>query len=254
MKKVAYLQGQLQIYLRDLTESILSTLEEAVSAVSVGGSIALRDFHAGSSDIDVAIFLDSIPSESRLSALARELDHRALPCPCKGLDLVAYLEESVRASPPTPRAEFSFVTGKNWRTELAGRETNEGLLIDLFVFRNHGWSEYGTSPGDLIGIVEDDALHPLLASVVNWHRGRIHDLLHDPTGEFAVLNTCRAWRFLVTGIMGSKSAGGEWALARRNDLTVIDAALALRRGGHTDRLDKDEVLGCMNAIESEMNQ
>ena len=156
-----------------------------------------------------------------------------MPCPGKGLDLVAFNAQSIHTTPPAPEAEFAFVTGKNWRTELTGREANEDLLIDLFVLRNHGWSEYGPGPDELIGSINKDTIRTLCANVVQWHREKIHDPFHDPSGEFAVLNTCRAWRFIATGIMGSKNAGGEWALSQRSDLAVIDTALALRRAGQS---------------------
>ena len=248
------MQDRLNNYLRDLTQLLLSTLQETVSAISVGGSIVYRDFQSCASDVDVAVFLSDHPSAAQLSALARQLDHCVLPCPAKGLDLVAFHTQSVESTPPTPAAAFAFVTGENWRTELTGPEKSPDLLVDLFVLRNHGRTAYGPHPRDLIGSIDERALCPLLAGIIQWHRAKIHDSFHDPTGEFAVLNTCRAWRYFITGIMGSKSAGGDWALARRQDLTVIDAALARRRSKQTGRLNKSEVLQCISAIEIEIDR
>ena len=248
------MQDLLNEYLQELAETICKTLQEELNAIAIGGSIVFHDFHPDVSDIDVALFLNSPPSAKQLSILAQNLDHSVLPCPGKGLDLVAFLLQSVQITPPTPEAAFAFVTGKAWRSELTGSDANPDLLIDLHVIRNHGRSLFGPDPGDFIGSIGNAELRPLLVNVVQWHRDKIHDPFHDPMGEFAVLNACRAWRFLDTKIMGSKIEGGKWALARKADLTVISEALAIRQGSRTGPLPKTSVLHCMDAIEVEMTR
>ena len=247
------MHDKLDTYLQDVVRSVCSILHERVSAVSVGGSIAFADFHPGMSDVDIALFLDRTPSPAQFQALVRELDHRILPCPGKGLDLMGF-GRSLRMVPPAPEALFGYVTGPTWRTELTGRETDPDFLIDLYVHREHGQSVYGIAPHQVIGPIEKKELRPLLVRVVTWHRTQIHDAFHDPTGAFAVLNACRAWRFLVDGVMGSKTAGGVWAGAHRPDLKVIDSALALRRGDRTDRLDKREVLRFLDIVDIEITK
>ncbi len=67
-----------------------------------------------------------------------------------------------------------------------------------------------------------------------------------------MLNACRAWRFLAEGVMGSKTAGGQWVIARRGGMPVIEAALALRCGGQSDRLDQVEVLRFLDVVDGEI--
>ena len=86
-------------------------------------------------DVDVALFLRDTPTTAQLSTLSVHLDNGELPCPGKGLDLIAFDGESVGATPPLPEAIFGFITGPTWRTELTGAEKSADLLVDLFVLR-----------------------------------------------------------------------------------------------------------------------
>ncbi len=208
------MHDKLDTYLQDVVRSVCSILHERVSAVSVGGSIAFADFHPGMSDVNIALFLDRTPSPAQFQALVQELDHSVLPCPGEGLDLMVFDSRSLRTVPPSPEALFGYVTGPTWRTELTGRETDAENQIDLYVHRVHGRSVYGLAPHQVIGSINKRALRLLLVSVVTWHRTQIHDPFHDPTGASAVLNACRAWRFLADGVMASKKAGGDWVVPR----------------------------------------
>ena len=246
------MDNKLGSYLEDLVRSVRSILRDGVNAMAVGGSIGFDDFHPDMSDVDVALFLRDAPTAAQLSTLSLHLDHRELPCPGKGLDLMAFDRESVAATPPLPQAVFGFVTGATWRTELSGAEKCADLLVDLFVLRHHGRSVFGPNPEQIIGSIDKSALRSLVADVVTWHRTRIHDPFHDPTGAFAVLNACRAWRFLSEGIMGSKTAGGEWAMARRERMPVIEGALALRFGEGIERLDQGQVLKFLDVVDEEI--
>ena len=246
------MDDKLELYLQDLARSVRSILREDVNAIAVGGSIVFDDFSPGMSDVDIALFVRDTPTTEQLSRLAVDLDHLELPCPGKGLDLTAFDGESVGATPPLPQAVFGFVTGPTWRTELSGAEKSADFLVDLFVLRHHGRSVFGPNPQQMIGSIDNSALRSLLADIVTWHRTRIHDPFHDPTGAFAVLNFCRAWRFLSEGVMGSKTAGGEWAIARRGGMPVIEAALALRCGDRTERLDQCQVLKLLDVVGREI--
>ena len=249
---IRHMENKLALYLQDLVRSIRSILHDDVNTIAVGGSIAFDDFHPDMSDVDVALFLRDTPTTAQLSTLSVHLDNGGLPCPGKGLDLIAFDGESVGATPPLPQAIFGFVTGPTWRTELTGAEKSADLLVDLFVLRHYGRTVFGPGPRQIIGSIDKGALRSVLADVVTWHRTRIHDPFHDPTGAFAVLNACRAWRFLAEGVMGSKTAGGQWVIARRGGMPVIEAALALRCGGQIDRLDQGEVLRFLDVVDGEI--
>ena len=243
------MRDELDTYLQAVADGLRAIFTDTVDGIVIGGSIVLDDFRVGMSDVDIALFLAAAPSPAQLLAMAARLDHRALPCPGKGLDLVAFDSACVQATPPVPRAVFGFVSGKRWRTALTGEEHSADYLIDLFVLRNHGRSLLGRAAREMIGLIDAATLHPQILGTIAWHRLRIHDSFHDPTGAFAVLNACRAWRFLVEGVMGSKTAGGRWAMERLENVSTIECALALRGGTRVNRLARDDVTHLLDIVE-----
>jgi hypothetical protein len=62
-------------------------------------------------------------------------------------------------------------------------------------------------------------------------------------GEYAVLNTCRAWKFHHDGNLVSKIDGGEWVLSTQtiseDEQRVIEAALQWHKSGVEVPLDQD---------------
>ncbi len=240
--------AQLDLYLSALAAAIRSELGDMVVAILAGGSLALDDFHTHTSDVDIALVVRAVPTHDRLAEFVRRIDHTALPCPAKGLDLIAFSHGSVGRSPPLPHAVFGFVTGRVWTSQLTGPEESADFLIDLFVLRESGRAVYGPPPTALIGRVPQELLRPLVANVIEWHRDRVHDSFHDPTGAGAVLNTCRAWRFASDGIMGSKTEGGRWAQERAMDATVIGEALAVRHTAGQKRLPRTAVLEFLTRV------
>ena len=65
--------------------------------------------------------------------------------------------------------------------------------------------------------------------------------LAGPPAAYAVLNTCRAWGYLHTGVLMSKVAGGRWALEHEVASTaVVATALAVQRGQQTQAPLTDE--------------
>ena len=65
---------------------------------------------------------------------------------------------------------------------------------------------------------------------------------HNPS-EYAVLNTCRAWRYAVEGTLVSKIDGGRWAEERLDgpELTLVRTATGLQSGDDAAPLDPSAV-------------
>jgi hypothetical protein len=59
--------------------------------------------------------------------------------------------------------------------------------------------------------------------------------LENASPSYQALNAARAWRFVETGEIVSKTEGGEWARSRMDDPAVIDFALAHRGTTHDER-------------------
>lgn len=243
-----HLDHRTQAYLVHAANVLGETLGGDLFAVWNSGSIALGDYHPLRSDIDLMVVVETCPSEDKLQSLAGRLHHARLPCPAIGLDLVGYRERSARTPSQTPRAEFGWVTGAAWESQLTGSEVNADFLIDLAVCHGRGWSLFGPSPSDVIGSIPADWLWDAVCRVIWWHRTKIHDAFHDPTGASAVLNACRAWQFSVEGLFVSKTAAGEWALDQWPTQPMISQALTIRRGERTLPLDRQAVLTFLERV------
>ncbi|HSS68335.1 MAG TPA: aminoglycoside adenylyltransferase domain-containing protein, partial [Nocardioidaceae bacterium] len=70
--------------------------------------------------------------------------------------------------------------------------------------------------------------------------------------EYAVLNACRAWRFVADGAIVSKVSGGEWALSHLDDdeyERTIVTALARQRSIVAPAFDEASVLRFVETVQ-----
>jgi hypothetical protein len=74
-----------------------------------------------------------------------------------------------------------------------------------------------------------------LEDSLEWHAD------HETLLYYSVLNACRSWRYAKEGIMPSKDEAAAWAQSRAEDPSIIDSALAIRRGDRSRSLDPAEV-------------
>jgi streptomycin 3"-adenylyltransferase len=103
------------------------------------------------------------------------------------------------------------------------------LVLHVAVARDHGWSAgdpvaaSAPSPADVFGAVAHQTVVGQLAAELRWAAERA-------PASYAVLNACRALRFVTDGSLCSKTSGGEWAIAAGIEPDLVSCALALRRG------------------------
>ena len=64
-----------------------------------------------------------------------------------------------------------------------------------------------------------------MADSLAWHQD------HEPTSPNAVLNACRAWRYAVTGELGSKAACAAWVSRDVRWRRVVEQAGQCRQDG-----------------------
>jgi hypothetical protein len=228
-------------YVERMAEIVEATLGPETVGVYLVGSVAYGDYAVGRSDIDVLVVARHAVSKDVRTALPRRLDHEQLPCPALGLDLGIFLSETVSKPPRVPTYELAVATGANWDLEVSEDGGESELLIDFAVCRRLGVSVAGLPAKDAFGEVPRDWLRDAMRTSVQWSREHVHHSFHDPLGHFAVLNGCRAWRYLEEGVLCSKSEGGAWALGRLPAREVIGEALAIRRGERRNKLDRDRV-------------
>jgi hypothetical protein len=56
-----------------------------------------------------------------------------------------------------------------------------------------------------------------------------------------VLNAYRSWRYAEEGVMSSKDEAAAWAVSHTADPSLVESALAIRRGDRSRSLDPAEV-------------
>jgi hypothetical protein len=221
-------------YLEQLTLRLGLALAEPHEPVAVylSGSAVLGDWAAAVSDLDViAITAGPLPGAVKQRVLAA-VDHRALPCPARGLELVVYTRDAVSELSAPVKFELNFNTGPGMpehHTFDAGAEPGHWFLLDLAVARSHGRALLGPRPDRVIGPAAPRQLLEALAESIRWHSA------HDRSGVNRVLNACRAWRYAVEGVWSSKGAAARWALEQGWDAETITAALKRRENGRDAR-------------------
>jgi len=241
-------------YLGSVGRVCADVLGESLEAVWVVGSLATGDFEMRRSDIDVLVISRRSLARDEKASLAQLLCHRSLPCPAHGLDLLVYRASEVSDLRRAPCYEFSISSGVDWDDEVSLGGPYPGGLIDLAIAHDCGTPILGPRPSQMTGkcpvvwIVEE------LQKGIEWHKGRIHDPFHDPSGANAVLNACRALYFLSHNAFASKSAGARWLLSTRPS-PVVAEALARRRDGRTSgQLDERDVLAFLGLVGAELEK
>jgi predicted nucleotidyltransferase len=214
-----------------LAAGVRSALPAALVGLYLHGSLVTGGFVPGKSDLDL------------LAVVRRELD-----------DQEAHELEAVFASTSarTTDIDFRAVTesvaatpsASGWAPTLAlevevrpasdrpvrprqGPVDEPDLVIELAQVRETSRALVGPAAPDVIGPVPDE----LVLAVADGHLARWQRVpFNSAVAELMVFTACRAWRFAVTGEHASKVDAATWAIEHCPDLTVVEEALALRRG------------------------
>ncbi len=181
-------------YLATLTGRGRTLLGADLVGVYAGGSLALHGFRPGRSDIDVAVVSTDALTDPQKHALVERLRQESLPCPARGLELVAYRAAVAAAGDPAPGFEVELNTGPRMAfratTDPARRPPADGLFwyaIDRSILAAHGRALTGPPAAAVFGSPPEPALVQLLIESLRWH------LASDtPVTDDAVLNACRA--------------------------------------------------------------
>ena len=224
-------------YLHAVATRLRGELGQALTGVYAGGSLALGGYVPRRSDLDVtAVCGGPLRPDAKLR-IGDALRHESLPCPARGLELVVYRASTVRAATSSPGYELDLNTGRAMPFRLsvdpADAPGGHWYVIDRAIVREHGLVVDGPPPHELFAPIPRAPLLRALCGSVRWYESS-----HDARDDDAVLNACRAWRFVAGGVWSSKPAAGGWARQRltgaRRDL-VADAEAARVDGGELGR-------------------
>lgn len=214
-------------YAQEVVNRVRGVLGDELLGAYLIGSGSLGGYEAGPSDIDIIAICARPVERSTKEALARELDHRALPCPARGLEFVLYPKDTVARPSPNPRFELNLNTGPGMGHRFTVRPEDESphwFVIDLDIARQHGVRLAGPPANELLAPQDTRWVLDAIRTSLAWHSRE------EPASANNVLNACRAWRYAEEGVWCTKKAAAEWARERLEEPSLIDAALATRRG------------------------
>ena len=171
------------------------------------------------SDIDVLVVVDRQLTSTEKSLLARAWSEESLPCPAIGLELSVVTRETTSRPTPRPPFELHVTTAPQDRKVVDGHghPGDWDLVLHFAVCRSLGHRLFAHVPRPM--------LVSQLADKLTW-------AVDHPAPEYAVLNACRAWRYVADGSLVSKVDGGHWAEARlpEPELTLVRTAVAVQSG------------------------
>jgi hypothetical protein len=223
---VSELHERPDAYLEAVAAALRATLVAHLVGAYVHGSIALGDYDAERSDVDVLAVSRRSLSDAEKKAIAEQLT--ALPCPAVGgLEFHLVARAALSADIDAPAFELHVSTEPEQPSTVvdgSGRPGDSDLPMHFAVLKAHGL-RVGAGPDarELFPRVGRATLLRAFAAELRW-------ALDHASPAYRVLNACRAWRFHEEDRLGSKVEGAEWALRRNEeDRSVIDAALRHRR-------------------------
>ncbi|WP_238425724.1 nucleotidyltransferase domain-containing protein [Micromonospora parastrephiae] len=137
--------------------------------------MGLGAYQAGRSDIDVALVCAGPLTEAAKRALVARLRHEALPCPARGLELVAYRRAVAASGTPEPGFEVELNTGATmpFRCTLdpADRPAGDGRFwygLDRSILHQSGLPLLGPPAGEVFADLAPADLRRLLIEALSW--------------------------------------------------------------------------------------
>jgi hypothetical protein len=226
-------------YLTELVDRARAVLGDNLVGAYAAGSVGLGAYQPGCSDVDVALVVGrpmAVPAKRELVARLR---HESLPCPARGLELVAYRREVAAAGTAEPGFEVELNTGATMpfraTYDPADRPATDGRFwyaLDRSILRQSGLALLGPPAAEVFADPDPVDLRRLLLAALDWWLA-----LPIPAGdgpapgsEDAVLGACRSLARVRTGVWLSKVAAGRWLARQDRHAALIDRAIAARRG------------------------
>jgi hypothetical protein len=195
-------------YVDELVEVLSDALE--LEAAYLIGSVASGAYEHGRSDVDIYAVVRGALSSVEKEQLAQRIEQ--VPCPARALELVVYSAEE--AASQRPRFELNLNLGK---AEVAEAEESEHwFVLDRAIAEQQAVPLVGPEWRDMFAPVRREDLLAAIRQSLDWQER------FDPLGRSALLNACRAWRWLEAEDWISKPEAASWV--RDKVRTALDEA------------------------------
>lgn len=226
--------------------------EEGLHGAYLGGSVALGGYVPGQSDIDIIAVCRCSLGARKKQTVAQAISREAARCPTRGLEFVLYSRAAVAAPSRTPRFEINLNAGPGMPYHLSfdpAAEPAHWFVLDISIVREHGLRLIGPPAREVFASIPRPWLLDALEDSLEWHAD------HETLVHYSVLNACRSWRYAEEGVLSSKDDAAGWARSRAEDPSVIDSALAIRRGERPSRrLDDAEVRAFVLSVKARIER
>jgi hypothetical protein len=222
-------------YLDELVARAGGVLGDELHGVCLMGSAALGDYRPGRSDLDVAVAVERPLPVAVRAAVVAALDHEALPCPARGLELVTY-DRAGLADPVGPAYLINLNTGARMDRQVSfdpKENPRFWFVLDVAIGRSLGRSLAGPPPGELFPALPDALVRAAVLQSLDWWWA------HGGHRAAAVLTACIGWRWAAGAGWASKGEAARWAAERVDEPGVISAALDRREGDGTAPFDDE---------------
>ena len=216
-------RGAVEAYLRELTARLRACLGRDLTGVDLRGSAGAGGYVHGASDLDVWALVRAPVPEGLKRALVARVDHAALPCPARGLELVV----ARFPAGPEPVVELNLDDGPGMARRVAldaSGEPRHWFVLDAAIGRQGGRALWGPPPQEAFPAIPRSLQLAAVGESLDWYAA------HEPDNRKAVLTAARAWRYLLEGRWSPKQEAARWAAAKRPDWAAeLEEALAARR-------------------------
>lgn len=222
-----------------------------VQGVYVCGSICQDDYQNDNSDLDILVISNKKNEKEAYSRVESDFYFRFnFP---NGVELCIVTQQTASSPPRMPSYEFRFSRGGSWIPDRESEGTDGELLIHFEICRSTGICLFGEEPEDIIGPTPREWIIEELKEGLSWHLKYLLDPYHDPYGRNSTLNACRALFYSKTGILVSKSFGGEWFYENFPSFKIVKLALDNRKHNLNKEPDYADLYAFVETIHSKLN-
>jgi aminoglycoside adenylyltransferase-like protein len=213
-------------YPQAVREVLEAHLGDRLVAAWLAGSVALGDFDARRSDVDIqAVARERLPEDDRVR-LARALSHDALAVPARGLEFVLYARDDLRDA-AGPAFQLNLNTGARMAQHVALSPADDPrfwFVVDVAIARQRALPLAGAPAADVLPELSPGLVAASLLEALDWYDE------HGGSPVQTLLSACRTWAWATDGRWRSKGDSARWAAARLDDPGPVLRALELRDG------------------------